>query len=151
MTVTPFAARRKSATSTDALALADPDVAVIVTEPEETAVTTPSLDTVATASSDVVHDTVAPASVVPTASLTVAESWVGSAIDPNVSELSDNSRVAATWRTVTATVPLADPDVAVIVAVPSATEVTRPVEDTTATEAADVAQFTVALAIVTPF
>jgi hypothetical protein len=46
---------------------------------------------------------------------------------------------------------MADPDVAVIVAVPSATEVTRPVDDTVATAASDVAHVTVALAIVTPF
>jgi hypothetical protein len=39
----------------------------------------------------------------------------------------------------------------VIVAVPSATEVTRPVDDTVATASSDVAQVTVALAIVAPF
>ena len=38
-----------------------------------------------------------------------------------------------------------------IVAVPSATEVTRPVDDTVATAASDVAHVTVALAIVAPF
>ena len=38
-----------------------------------------------------------------------------------------------------------------IVVVPSATEVTRPVDDTVATAASDVAQVTVALAIVAPF
>jgi hypothetical protein len=39
----------------------------------------------------------------------------------------------------------------VIVAVPSATEVTRPVDDTVATASSDVAHVTVALAIVAPF
>jgi hypothetical protein len=39
----------------------------------------------------------------------------------------------------------------VIVAVPSATEVTRPVDDTVATAVSDVAHVTVALAIVAPF
>jgi hypothetical protein len=39
----------------------------------------------------------------------------------------------------------------VIVAVPSATAVTRPASDTVATDAADVSQVTVALAIVAPF
>jgi len=39
----------------------------------------------------------------------------------------------------------------VIVAVPSATEVTRPADDTVTTAASDVAHVTVALAIVTPF
>ena len=48
-------------------------------------------------------------------------------------------------------VPLADPDVAVIVAEPSATEVTRPVDDTVATAASDVAHVTVAPLIVAPF
>ena len=38
-----------------------------------------------------------------------------------------------------------------IVAVPSATEVTRPVDDTVATAASDVAHVTVALSIVAPF
>ena len=38
-----------------------------------------------------------------------------------------------------------------IVAVPSATEVTRPVDDTVATAASDVVHVTVALAIVAPF
>ena len=48
-------------------------------------------------------------------------------------------------------VALADPLVAVIVAVPSATEVTRPVDDTVATAASDVAHVTVAPLIVAPF
>ena len=53
--------------------------------------------------------------------------------------------------TVTLAVALADPLVAVIVAVPSATEVTRPADDTVATAASDVVHVTVALAIVAPF
>jgi hypothetical protein len=53
--------------------------------------------------------------------------------------------------TVTDAVPLTEPEVAVIVAVPSATEVTRPDPDTVATAASDVAHVTVALAIVAPF
>ena len=46
---------------------------------------------------------------------------------------------------------MADPDVAVIVAVPSATEVTRPVDDTVATDAADELHVTVAPLMVAPF
>jgi hypothetical protein len=46
---------------------------------------------------------------------------------------------------------VADPDVAVIVADPSATEVTRPVDDTVATEAVDVAHVMDGLGIVSPF
>ena len=53
--------------------------------------------------------------------------------------------------TVTAAVPFADPDVAVIVAVPSATEVTEPEDETVATDAADVAHDTLAPLIVAPF
>ncbi len=53
--------------------------------------------------------------------------------------------------TVTAAVPFAEPDVAVIVAVPSATEVTDPDEETVATDAADDAHDTLAPLIVAPF
>ena len=67
-----------------------------------------------------------------------------------MSSVSDNSRLAGA-ATVTAAVPFADPDVAVMVAVPSATEVTRPVEDTVATDALDVAHDTLAPLIVAPF
>ena len=44
----------------------------------------------------------------------------------------------------TVAVPLADPDVAVIVAVPSATAVTSPAAETVATDELDVAHVTVA-------
>ena len=53
--------------------------------------------------------------------------------------------------TETDAVALSDPLVAVIVAVPSATEVTRPVDDNVATEVSDVAHVTVGLGIVSPF
>jgi len=46
--------------------------------------------------------------------------------------------------TVTEAVALSEPEVAVIVVVPSATEVTRPADETVATDAADVAHVTVA-------
>ncbi len=45
---------------------------------------------------------------------------------------------------------LAEPDVAVIVAVPLATAVTRPADDTVATDELDVAHVTVAPEIVAP-
>ena len=57
----------------------------------------------------------------------------------------------AGMATVTAAVPLAEPDVAVIVAVPSATEVTEPVEETVATDEADDDHETLAPLIVAPF
>ena len=53
--------------------------------------------------------------------------------------------------TVTAAVALTELEVAVITAVPSATEVTRPEEDTVATDAADVVHETVAPDIVLSF
>ena len=48
-------------------------------------------------------------------------------------------------------VPLAAPEVAVTVAVPPATAVTRPADETVATDAADVAHDTLAPLIVAPF
>ena len=50
-----------------------------------------------------------------------------------------------------ADVALSDPEVAVMVAVPSATAVTSPAVDTVATEVSDVAHVTVAPLIVSPF
>ena len=77
-TVTTFAARRENgaATEADAVALADPEVAVTVADPFATAVTSPAEETVATAPADVDHDTLAPLIVAPFWSLTVADSWV---------------------------------------------------------------------------
>jgi hypothetical protein len=51
---------------------------------------------------------------------------------------------------VTVAVPLADPDVAVMVAVPSATAVTNPEAETVTTEALDVAHVTVGFEITLP-
>ena len=53
-------------------------------------------------------------------------------------------------RTVTATVPLAGPDVAVIVAAPSATAVTSPADDTVAATVFDDDQLTTAPDITVP-
>ena len=50
----------------------------------------------------------------------------------------------------TVAAPLADPDVAVMVAVPSATAVTNPADETVATEALDVAHVTVGIEITVP-
>ena len=62
------------ATVTDAVSLAEPEVAVIVVVPAETAVTRPADDTVATDELDVAHVTVAPLIVAPFWSLTVEDS-----------------------------------------------------------------------------
>ena len=67
-----------------------------------------------------------------------------------MSTVSDSSKLTGTI-TATEAVPLSDPDVAVIVAVPPATEVTRPVEDTVATDADDELHVTLAPLIVAPF
>jgi len=67
-----------------------------------------------------------------------------------LSSVSDNSRLAGT-ATVIAAVPFADPEVAVIVAVPSATEVTKPEDETVATDADDELHVTLAPLIVAPF
>ena len=52
--------------------------------------------------------------------------------------------------TVTVAVALTDPDVAVMVAVPSATAVTSPADETVATDELDVAQVTVGFEITVP-
>ncbi len=98
MTVTPFAARRENgaATEADAVALAAPEVAVIVAEPFAIEVTRPVLDTVATAASDVAHVTVAPPTVSPFASVTVAVSCVVSVSDANERLVDDSVTEAAT-------------------------------------------------------
>ena len=81
---------------TDAVALTDPLVAVIVAEPSATEVTRPVDDTVATAASDVTQVTVALAIVAPFWFLTVAVSWVVAASEAKVSSDSDNSMLVAT-------------------------------------------------------
>jgi hypothetical protein len=55
-----------------------------------------------------------------------------------------------TWLTVMALVAVNDPDVAVMVALPSATEVTRPADDTVAALEFEVDQVTVAPEIAFP-
>jgi len=132
-----------------AVALADPEVAVIVAVPSATAVTNPAAETVAMDEFDVTHTTVGFEMTVPPASLTVAVSWVVSPSAEKLSTVWDRSRLTGTW-TVTAAVVLADPEVAVIVAVPSVIAVTNPADETVATEASDVAHVTVASLIVPP-
>jgi hypothetical protein len=59
--------------------------------------------------------------------------------------------LAATWATVADAVELAEPLVPVIVAVPLAAAVTRPADDTVATDASDVDQDTLAPVMALPF
>ena len=142
---------RTCETVTADVALAEPEVAVIVAVPAATAVTSPADETVATDAADVDHVTVAPDMADPPVSFTVALSVTVSPNDAKVVVLGETSTVDTTCPTVTADVPVAAPEVAVIVAVPSATAVTSPAADTVATVSADVAHVTVALAIVAPF
>jgi hypothetical protein len=133
-----------------AVALTEPEVAEIVAVPPATAVTRPADETVATDSSDVAHATVAPEMAVPPASLTVATILVPSPSDVKLSTVSDNSMLAAAWATVTAAVASSKPEVTVSVAVPSATAVTRPADETVTTDEFDVAHVTVAPATTLP-
>ena len=133
-----------------AVALTEPEVAVIVAVPSATAVTRPDDDTVATDEFDVAHVTDAPDIVLPTASFTVAVSCCVAPIDERVKLVGDNAINAAVWATETEAVALTEPEVAVIVAVPSATAVTRPDDDTVATDEFDVVHVTGAPDIVFP-
>tara|TARA_B100001123_G_scaffold359525_1_gene415046 strand:- start:98 stop:610 length:513 start_codon:yes stop_codon:yes gene_type:complete len=121
-------------TVTEAVALTEPDVAVIVALPAATEVTTPD-ETVATEALDVVHVTVASLIVAPFWSLTVAMSVDVAPSDVNVRLVADSVIEAAVWvtDTVTDAVALTEPDVAVTVAVPAPTAVTRPDAETVAT------------------
>jgi hypothetical protein len=74
---------------TDAVALTEPDVAVIVTVPFNIAVTSPVDDTVATAASDVVHVTVTPDITFPPESFTVAVSVAVSAREAKLTLVGD--------------------------------------------------------------
>ena len=115
-----------------------------------TAVTSPVDDTVATDALDVAHVTVGLAIVLLFASFTVGTSVVVSPNDANDRLVGASVTEAAACDTVTAAVWFTEPEVAVIVALPLATAVTRPADDTVATDALDVAHVTVAPDIVVP-
>ena len=135
---------------TVAVPLADPDVAVMVAVPSATAVTSPADETVATDELDVTHVTVAPEMMFPPESLTVATRVAVSPADVKLRLVGARVTDWATWLTVTVAVPLADPDVAVMVAVPAATAVTRPADETVATDELDVAHVMVGFEMVFP-
>ena len=80
---------------TAAVALADPDVAVIVAVPSATAVTSPADETAATEVSDVSHVTVGFEITVPPASLTVAVRVAPSPIDVKLRIVGDSVIEAA--------------------------------------------------------
>ena len=140
-----------SLTVTSAVPSTDPEVAVTVTEPSATDVKRPADETVTIPVFDDDHITVELAIVLSLASFTVAVSVVVPPIDMSVSVLGDRVTEFATWVTVTVTVSLPAPDVAVIVAVPLAFEVTSPAEETVVIVISEDAHTTVAPAIVLSF
>ena len=79
----------------------------------------------------------------PPASFTVAVTVAVSPTDVNVFDVGETTIDEATRLTVIVDVAVSELDVAVIVAVPPATAVTKPDEDTVATEELDVVQVTV--------
>ena len=83
-------------TVTDAVALADSDVAVFVAVPFATAVTNPAVETVALVVSDDAHVTVAPAIVLSFASFTVAVIVAVSASDARLRLSGDSVTEEAT-------------------------------------------------------
>ena len=117
-------------------------VAVITDVPTATAVMTPAPDTVATDGEALLHVTVRPASTPPTESRVTAVACVvvPSTIDDEASVTT--TALTGTGDTVTAAVALCPSLVAVMVAVPGATAVTRPLADTVATPVADEVQLT---------
>src|SRR3989449_1690072 len=117
-------------------------VAVIVAAPAATPVTSPLPFTVATAVLSLAHVTVRPASGVPLASSGVA---VSCTVNPACTEGAGGLTITdatGTKITVTAAVPLCPSLVAVMVAEPAATPVTRPLPLTVATAGLPLAHVT---------
>ena len=122
----------------------------MVAVPSATAVTNPAAEIVATEALDVAHVTVGFEITVPPASLPVATRVAVSPIDVKLRLVGDKLSDIATWLTVAVAVPLTDPDVVVMVAVPLPTAVTRPAEETVTIDASDVAHVTVGFKIAVP-
>ena len=120
------------ATVTAIVPLTDPDVAVIVAVPLATEVMSPADDTVAALVFDELQVTVAPDMAVPPESFTVGTNVTVSPTDVNVFDVGERVTLDAACPTVIDAVLVADPEVAVMVAVPLATEVTSPADDTVA-------------------
>src|SRR3989475_391259 len=120
-------------------------VAVIVAVPATTPVTSPLVETLATVEALDAHVTVRPGSEFPTESCGVAVNWtVPPTARPGVAGFTATEATGtATAVTVTVAVPLFPSLVAVIIAPPTATPVTRPVADTVATPPLLVAHVTV--------
>src|SRR2546422_404295 len=108
-------------------------VAVIVTAPAATPVTSPVEDTVATAGALDVQVTDRPESTLPAASFSVAVSCTVAPTSTTAVTGLITTDATGTFATVTVAEPLFPSLVAVIVADPAATPVTRPPDDTVAT------------------
>src|SRR5437867_718599 len=103
-------------------------------------VTRPLADTVASAAFELVQPITRPVSTFPAASLGVAVSCTAPPTDPLSALGVMVTDATGTLDTVTAAVPLCPSLVAVIVAVPPATPVTRPLADTVASAAFELVQ-----------
>src|SRR5919197_5118367 len=131
--VTLTVATGTSATVIAALPLCPSLVAVIVTEPAATPLTKPAADTVATPVALLDHVTPRPVRTLPAESLVTALSC---SVDPTFTLPDDGVTVndaTGTTVTVIADVPLLPSLVAMTVAKPAATAVTKPPADTVAT------------------
>src|SRR5213593_3549839 len=118
-------------------------VAVMVAEPTATPLTTPLLETVATAALSLAHVTVRPVSVLPFASFSVA---VSATVRPTATLAVAGLTVTVatgTCTTVIVALPLCPSHVAVIVAEPATFPVTSPFELTVATAVLLLAHVTV--------
>src|SRR5690349_15782422 len=137
-----------------AVSATDSDVALIIAVPPDTPVTSPLVDTVATAALRLRHAMVRPVSTVPAASRTVADSCTvpaGAIVAVCGATVTDAAGAGGGASTVTS-VPADLPSLlAVIVAVPTATPVTSPLSDTVAVPADEVAQVMVRPVRTLPF
>jgi hypothetical protein len=117
-------------------------VAAIAAEPGVTPVTSPELLTVATAAALVLQVTNRPVSGVPLASFGVAVSCTvaPACTDAGLGVSVTDATGTLAALTVIVAAPLVPPAAAVIVAVPAATPVTRPVDETVATERFELVQ-----------
>lgn len=124
---------------TEALPVLPDTLAVIVADPDATALTTPLVDTVATAAFDVDHVGVPILTGLPAASRPLADAWVVCPTDstPDASDTDTVASVPPTGFTVSASEPTTPSLVALITAVPADTAVTTPDDDTDATLGAE--------------
>jgi hypothetical protein len=125
-------------------------LAVMVTDPPATAVTSPMVLTVATFGWDDDQVIVLPEIELPFASATLAVSCIVSPSEIRAAE-GVTATVEISCATVTDAVAEVEPEVTLIIAEPFPTAVTRPVDKTLATDDAEDAQATDAPLMVAPF